>query len=357
MPPRSAGQDARLPLRGRSRPCRKVPVVIDDVQRARKCVAHYRKLGLCPLPSRTDRKGPSLDTYAAHFGATPVDEDVYEGMRTPNVQIITGAKSPTVNKIVVVDCDGEGSLDVWMTMCRERSFNPSTAWITRTGSGGHHFYFSLPLSVASCPGGMLWGLWDTFGGVDHKGAWAKHKEVRILGDNALVVAPPSIHVETGVRYAFDASANPKRLRLPGLAPQWLLDFPRLSGSVRCYPDPPRPRLPAGPIWPRSSRHYRREEVLDAIGDRKLSVAKSWGLVTASDTPNPMGWVSCYVPGREDPPRSNPSGSFHFHDGTMQDRRCLSSISLFDLGVTLGHYGTWTDCRDALGDHFIGKRHV
>ena len=34
---------------------------------------------------------------------------------------------------------------------------------------------------------------------------------------------------------------------------------------------------------------------------------------------------------------------------------LSSISFFDLGVVLGRYKTWQDCRDALGDRFIAKR--
>lgn len=73
-------------------------------------------------------------------------------------------------------------------------------------------------------------------------------------------------------------------------------------------------------------------MLAAVGANKLAVAKEWGLVTKSDTPNPKGWVNCYVPRREAPRHSQPSGSFHFQGGMLQDRKEMSTIPFFDLGV-------------------------
>ena len=200
-------------------------MVSPDYERARKCVDHYRKLGLCPLPSRMDIKGPMLTTYAEHYGESPVPESVYAGWRTSNVQVLTGVKTPTPAKILVVDCDGPEALPIWEAMCSRHSFTPDACWVSRTGSGGYHYYFSLPATMESCPGGLIWGIWDTWGD-DGRGKWQKHKEVRILADNALVVAPPSIHVDTGERYCFDSRANPNRVRLPVEAPAWLLAMPR-----------------------------------------------------------------------------------------------------------------------------------
>jgi hypothetical protein len=55
---------------------------MDQIQRARAAVEHYRQLGLTPLPSRSDRKGPLLSSYADHYGPTPVLESVYSSALT-----------------------------------------------------------------------------------------------------------------------------------------------------------------------------------------------------------------------------------------------------------------------------------
>lgn len=324
----------------------------DDIRRTIRCVKHYRKIGLCPLPSRQDVKGPMLASYASHYGDTPVAESIYDDWWTTNIQIITGTKSPTPNKIVVVDCDSERAVEVWNSMCRTNRYKPEDIWIARTGSGGYHFYFSIPPSEVSCAAGLIWGIWDTWG-EDGRGRWLPHQEVRLLADRSLVIAPPSIHVSTGERYAFDPTANPNNVRLPAIAPRWLLDMPRLI-APRFKPD--MPKIVAAPkTYKRSNGFHRRELVLDAMGDHKLVEAKSWGLVVKSDTPNPAGWVTCWVPWREDPSHSTPSGSFNLLDGTFQDRKDNTSISLFDLAVTLGKFATWQECREFLGDQYIGKR--
>lgn len=321
-----------------------------DFERTRKCVNHYRSIGLCPLPSRTDLKGPMLATYAQHYGPEPIPEIHYRIWNTTNVQIITGTKSPTERKIVVVDCDGPEAHDAWNRIITMTTRSIEGAWICRTGSGGYHYYFSLPATLPSCSGGLLWSLWDTWG-ADGNGQWVKHKEVRLLADNALVIAPPSIHVVTGERYSFVGGANPNRICLPAEAPEWLLALPRLANPRFKEPIVARVAEPRKEIRCPGS-FFTREEVIYAVKD-KLSVAKEWGLVTKSDSPNLSGWVCCFVPKREDPNYSRPSGSFHVEDGTLQDRKDLRSISLFDLGVLLGAYSTWQECRDDLGQRFIG----
>jgi hypothetical protein len=57
------------------------------------------------------------------------------------------------------------------------------------------------------------------------------------------------------------------------------------------------------------------------------------------------------------PRKLPSGLFCWRDGTFQDRKDNSAISFFDLGVVLGKYARWQDCRDGLGQRYIGRRCV
>jgi hypothetical protein len=84
------------------------------------------------------------------------------------------------------------------------------------------------------------------------------------------------------------------------------------------------------------------------------VCREWRLVAAAGGPNANGWLCGYVPGREDPNSSVPSGSFHVRDGVLQDRKDDASISMFDLGVMLGRFATWQDCRDSSGDRFLGR---
>lgn len=324
-----------------------------DFDRTRQCVDYYRKLGLCPLPSRMDVKGPMLATYAEHYGPTPVPSWVYEKWATTNVQILTGVKTPTPTKIIVVDLDGTEAIDAWDRIAFQNGFGANAGWIAQTGSGGRHHYFLLPDGITECASGIIWGFWDTFG-QSGKGAWVKHKEIRILADSALVVAPPSVHVDTGNRYEWHPSLSPKRKRLPMLAPDWLLAMPRLTAPSFVEPKAPR-REPADYIR-KSDRYYTREEVIEAIGNSKFDIAtREWGLVSTVNGPNPNGWCACYIPGRENPGHSRPSGSFNFFDGTLQDRKDLSSISFFDLGVVLGVYHTWQECRDAMGDRFVGGK--
>ena len=301
-------------------------------------------------------KGPKLKTYDQHYQGEPVPRWIYETWETTNIQVITGTKSPSPTKIIVVDLDGPEAVEAWERISAHHKHSGDSGWISRTGSGGLHHWFVLPEDTRECPSGIIWGLWDTWGRNEMKpgkGDWCKHKEVRILGDNALVIAPPSIHVETKRPYEFLSTASPRTNTLPSVAPAWLLAMPRLQPPRFVDPAPPKLNLPYSP---NSGRFYRRDEVLDAIGGEKLSIAvNEWGLQVKCSIPNLKGWCSCYVPGRELPSHSRPSGSFHFLDGTFQDRKDMTSVSFFDLSVLLGAYPRWQDCRDALGDRYLGKR--
>ena len=319
---------------------------------------YYRKLGLCPLPSRMDVKGPLLPSYAEHYQGKPVPRWAYEKWATTNMQVITGVMSPTPTKVIVVDLDGPEAIEAWGRITDHHGYTGSNNWISTTGSGGKHHWFQLADDTKECPSGIIWGLWDTWGRNDKKpgnGDWCKHKEIRILADHALVVAPPSIHVDTGIKYQFDDDKSPRTFRLPALAPEWLIALPRLTSPRFSDLASLTPRVPV-PYARKIDRNYSREEVIAAVGNNKLDIARrEWGLVVSQVIPNLNGWCSCYIPGREDPKYSKPSGSFNFKDGTLQDRRDLTSISFFDLSVVLGVYKRWQDCRDALGDRFIGTK--
>src|SRR5262249_36277489 len=155
-----------------------------------------------------------------------------------------------------------------------------------------------------------------------KGGWAKHREVRILGDGALVVAPPSVHVDTRKPYAFFAWSAPAPNGLPPEAPEWLLSVPILR--------PPAPEL--API-PKHNRPERviltgkfsdSKQVIDAIPD-KIALAAEWGLrVTGS---RGKGWFNCHAADRED---RNPSASIHEGSGWYMDFAAEVSESFFDL---------------------------
>lgn len=321
------------------------------------CISHYRKIGLCPLPTRMDRKGPDLPSYSQFFKGYPVPEEVYEKWNSRNVQLITGTRTPTRSRIIVVDIDGEGSGGVWFELCRRYGYEPSSDWVVHTGGEGVHIYFSLHESVKSCPSGRLWGEWDPAanGG---KGDWDKHREIRLLGDNSLVVAPPSTYV--GVidthkhPYRFDPEFSPSHSELPEIAPRWLLDLPRVNWNR------PKQHIPKF-VSPQPQRadcngklHYPYRDVLEAIGGDKLSLAQSWGLVVNNSSPNCNGWVSCYVPWRETPGRSRPSGSFNVETGCFMDMKTREPVWFFELSVRLGVFLDWKDSVNYHGERYIGK---
>lgn len=322
-----------------------------NAARTLACALHLHTLGLSPLPSRHDEKMPDLPKFAHFYDGEPIPGEVYERWASCNMQVITGTHHPGERSVVVVDLDGDEARNAWYRIKEHHGYAERSPWLVETGSDGRHLWYSVPDGVTSVPSGMIWSIWDTFG-EDGKGSWLPHSEIRILGDRALAMAPPSFHPKTGRRYKFASGCSPNDIAWPEEAPGWLLALPRLTSPS--FGEPAR----AAPLKPKeklSGTHYMRSEVLSSITD-KVGLMKEWGLKFERETPNSAGWASCFVPWREDPKSSRPSGTVHCLDGTFQDRKDNRSMSLFDLAVILQPvmFSTWTECRDYCGDRFIGR---
>ena len=284
----------------------------------------YRDLGLSPLPSRGDRKMPALPEYRQHR-SEPLPDCWFRDWKAPNIQLMCGCEAYGPTKILVVDCDGEEAKRAWGKIAS--AHGPlDYGWLVKTGSGGSHWYFRVPDDVTSVPTGMIWGVWDTYGD-DGRGKWCKHKEIKILGEGALAVAPPSRHVETGAKYEFCGFNPVTKSELPE-APRWLLDMPRLSA----------PRFGEKESRGRSSPSPNRQQLLDSIPD-KAALAASWGLRLTSVGPNQSGWMTCRAVGRDD---STPSAAFHAQTGIYKDFSDGSTLGLFDLAAALGAFGDWKE---------------
>jgi hypothetical protein len=317
-----------------------------ESERALQCALHFRKLGYNALPSKARLKAPDLDRYADHWDR-PLPDSVYESWKARNVQLMTGVRW----RLCVVDCDGEEARAVWAAMCREHGHEPRT-WTVETGGGGLHAYYTLPDRLDACPSRRLWGLWDTYAGRDHRGDWLKHREVRLLGDHALVIAPPSAHVETGRPYRFLDGLGPRRWERPAEAPGWLVRFPAIV-APRCTEDRPAPRVDVPARRPASNgQSFGRRDVLDAIGPRKHEVAARYGLRLAARGPNPKGWVCCHAFDRAD---RVPSASIHHQTGVYHDQRDDRRLSFFDLLARLAplDFPDWRAAVNALGAEWVG----
>lgn len=310
----------------------------------------YRKLGYQPLPSKMNIKGPLLATFADYWDK-PLPENVYTlaAWKTTNIQLMTGRHW----KLCVVDLDGPEAKEVWIAMVKHFGGCPRT-WVAATGGGGFHFYFTVPDYLDECPSRRLWGVWDTWAGTnpmkpggDAKGNWQKHKEIRILGDNALVIAPPSVHVESGKSY--DWITGPEHMLRPAEAPGWLMRMPAILNPACVEAFTPAAFASNGPGKP-SGASYRRDDVLAAIPS-KIDVAREWGLRIASGGPNPKGWWTVHAIDRPD---ATASASFHDLDGVYWESRDGVKLSYFDLAVALNAFTTWQECRDALGDRFLKR---
>lgn len=328
-----------------------------DVEAAVRAASFYRKLGLRPLPSREDAKGPALASYA-EFWRRDVPWDLYLANATANVQLVCGVGAG----LVVVDLDGDAGVEAFGRLEARHGGAPET-WTVRTGSGGIHRYFAPPDGSEEVPRGRVWGRWDTAGGRHGDGDWTRHEAVEVLGDQSLAIAPPSIHVETGRRYAFVPGLSPREIARPAPLPRWIAELPRLGrpdfgGGPRRKAEPPPPPAADAPRRATGNR-YGREAVIAAIGGRMLEAGAMAGLRFHRTTPNASGWVPTYAVSRgAGPGRSaedtRPSASFHLDTGVYMEHYDREAISLFDVAALTRRFPTWQAARDAFGDHFGAK---
>ena len=308
---------------------------------------YFRSIGLVPLPScmKGERKQPMIDYK--DLRSKPVPGSVYTdaGWTTTNIQIMTGVETVGATKIAVIDLDGHESIDAWSAICNRNgcSTRDGYPWISSTGSGGYHWYYRLPEGTKSCTSRLIWGLYDTLVG------WLKHKEIRLLGDKSLVVAPPSARIDGKGSYRWADGHGPARIPLPGYAPAWLLAMPGWVAPERQHYDQPKSNY-------KNESHDGglRQKVLNAIPPvDKVRLAQSWGLRFAESHPRITDtWISCRSIYRED---KIPSAGFNAQSGVYNEvfaGGAKQGLSLFDLAARLGVYRTWREALDALADKYL-----
>lgn len=294
--------------------------------------AFYRKQGWNPLPSRTDAKKPPC-RYACYWDE-PAPASLFEqdwlakvGDPASNIQVVTGIRWG----LAVIDLDGPDAIRVWSGWLYERG--GVETWISaHTPETGQHWWFTLPEHSPPARKRVLWE--DTA---------KEHTKIELFLDNGLIVAPPSRHVRTGAAYRFRPGFGPRDIERPAIVPDWVLAMPDVTPKF--VPTPPA-------LKPRVRRERRewevqhdRDEVLASI-PCKLAVAQDWG-VRLARPPRP-GWNECYRITREE---RNPSASISAETGRFWEPEFPQPISLFDVGVMLGHYSDWSEAANDLGERF------
>ena len=262
-------------------------------KRALDAARYFKSIGLVPLPSKMDRKQPTLHEYRK-YRTESVPPGVYfdDQWQTTNLQLMTGVETPGATKIVVVDLDGPEAAAAWRAICLRQQYSLSGGknhpWVATTGSGGTHLYFRVPV-VSPVPSRMIWGLYDTLTG------WVKHREIRILGDGGLAVAPPSLRVDGAGCYAWHGRFSPRTIPMPDVAPGWLLAMPGVVAPDRKPYDQPEPK------HVNCSHDGLRNKVIAAIPSQdKIGHARNWGLRFADAYPSlRQKWIPCHAIDRED----------------------------------------------------------
>jgi hypothetical protein len=323
-------------------------------QRVLACARFFRRHGFSPLPAYPDDKRPALDEYRC-YRERPLEPEWFERPEPwTNMQLLTGVSAYGARKLIVVDCDGELARErIWpeMVAANEGDDGPvSRTWVARTQSGGRHFYFLLPSYATECKSRQVWGLWSTWGNGENreKGGWLPKNEIRILGDKALVMAPPSVlsapkeilqkipcnspKEEENKSYGFIDGKCPKTWALPSTAPNWVLSLAGIS-------------LPSGRSEPQVQHRWTRPSDGPALLADKIGTVRQWGVKTVGE-PDPNGWVKCHVPWRRD---NSPSGSFNATTGVLFDHARGDAMGMAKLGVTMGVYPDLAAALRSLGN--------
>jgi hypothetical protein len=184
----------------------------------------YAKLGLAVVPLKPKGKRPMFENWpevaTADIG---VVSRWWQQNPNANVGIATGQKS----RVFVLDVDvAKGGEESYEGLVAKHGRFPDT-WQQITGSGGFHLFFRYPNFRIGNAAGI-------FPGID------------IRGDGGQVVAPPSIHPDTGRQYEWDGLREIEQAPLAE-APAWLLDIlqVRTSGGGRSAHLPVALEIPEG----------------------------------------------------------------------------------------------------------------
>ena len=296
----------------------------------KRAVEFYRRRGFRVLPSRSDRKAPALDRYA-HFWDEPVPAQVYEEWNSRNIQVLTGANDCQMS-LIVVDIDGCTAKRVWQQICEANRYDAIT-WTVETGGGGRHVWFTGAVDEAG-PSRKVWGIWHPWPAPT--GSWLKHNEIRILAERRLVVAPPSVHVETGKPYKFAPGLGPKDIANPAPVPNWLRSLRAVGETPQIQPPPQRRHA-----RPPEPGKINRDNVIDSIAD-KIDAAQKLGLRVADR--RRTGWITVHAIDRED---NRPSCRLNAESGVYVDHKTNRHLSYLDLIAELGHFTDWREAASHL----------
>lgn len=152
--------------------------------------------------------------WTAYQCALPSSEQVSEwfGSReNRNLAVITGSLAG----LVVVDCDSKQDSQWWQTTF------PTTPLAVTTGGGGAHFYYRHPLDTIRNRSRLL------------------GRRVDLRADGGLVIAPPSIHPETGRAYQWKQGFAYAPEKIPVFDVGWIADHERktpIRSSHSCRRD-------------------------------------------------------------------------------------------------------------------------
>ncbi len=160
----------------------------------------YAKRGWRVLPLAG--KIPTLKDWTNKASANAEQiQDWWTQQPTANVGIATG----TLSQLFVLDVDPDKGGDDSLRKLEAR-YGPLPVTIeVITGGGGHHYYFQHPgVSLGNSAGKLGPGL-------------------DIRTDGGQVVAPPSVHPDTGRTYEWEGAHHPDDIP-PAPAPAWLINL-------------------------------------------------------------------------------------------------------------------------------------
>lgn len=161
----------------------------------------YARMGLRVIPLQTRGKIPIFKNWP-EVATSDAELITRWWAQAPasNVGIATGHQSG----VFVLDVDVKsGGMDEYERLVLKHGRFPET-WQQITGSKGMHLFFRYPAFEVRNAAGILPGI-------------------DIRGEGGQVVAPPSIHPDTGLEYAWDGLADIEHTALAE-APAWLLDL-------------------------------------------------------------------------------------------------------------------------------------
>ncbi len=128
-------------------------------------------------------KRPALSSWKEFQSRHPSEQEIREWFPSDDKNLNVGIVTGRVSGLVVVDCDTADDATFWMATF------PASPLVVKTGRGGSHIYYQFP---------------DTSIGNRTR---VLGRSIDIRGEGGLVVAPPSIHQESGNVYAWTTAVT------------------------------------------------------------------------------------------------------------------------------------------------------